>query len=135
MSAACAGVVDMLVDTDVLIWCFRGRARAARAIESAAAPAISAVTYMELLQGVRDKRELRTIRCFLADLHIPTLPLTENIGHRATIYLEEHALGAGLAMADALIAATAMEHTLSLCTGNAKHFKCLGDLDIQAFKP
>lgn len=125
----------MLFDTDVLIWCFRGKAKAAQAIESADALAISAVTYMELVQGVRNKQELRAIRSFLADLHIPTLPLTENIGHRATIYLEEHALGAGLTMADALISATAMEHALPLCTGNAKHFKCIGDLEVQAFKP
>lgn len=125
----------MLFDTDVLIWCFRGKAKAAKAIESADALAISAVTYMELVQGVRNKQELRAIRSFLADLHIPTLPLTENIGHRATIYLEEHALGAGLTMADALISATAMEHALPLCTGNAKHFKCIGDLEVQAFKP
>lgn len=125
----------MLVATDVLIWCFRGKAKAAQTIESAEAPAISAVTYMELVQGVRNKQELWSIRSFLADLHIPTLPLTENSGHRATIYLEEHALGAGLTMADALIAATAMEHTLPLCTENAKHFKCIGDLEVQAFKP
>lgn len=125
----------MLFDTDVLIWCFRGKAKAAKAIESADALAISAVTYMELVQGVRNKQELRAIRSFLADLHIPTLPLTENIGHRATIYLEEHALGAGLTMADALISATAMEHALPLCTGNAKHFKRIGDLEVQAFKP
>ena len=125
----------MLFDTDVLIWCFRGKAKAAQAIESADAPAISAITYMELVQGVRNKLELRSIRSFLADLHIPTLPLTENIGHRATIYLEEHALSARLTMADALIAAAAMEHTLPLCTGNAKHFRCIGDLEVQAFKP
>lgn len=124
----------MLFDTDVLIWCFRGKAKAARTIESAEAPTISAVTYMELIQGVRDRRELRTIRSFLADLYIPTLPLTENIGHRATIYLEEHALSAGLTMADALIAATAMEHAMPLCTGNTKHFTCIADLDLQAFK-
>lgn len=134
-SARCGGVAIMLFDTDVLIWCFRGKAKAAQAIESAEAPAISAVTYMELVQGVRNKQELRSIRSFLADLHIPTLPLTENIGHRATIYLEEHALSGGLTMADALIAATAMEHTLSLCTGNMKHFKCVTDLEIQAFRP
>ena len=125
----------MLFDTDVLIWCFRGKAKAAQTIESADAPAISAVTYMELVQGVRNKQETRAICSFLADLHIPTLPLTENIGHRATIYLEEHALSAGLTMGDALIAATAMEHTLALCTGNAKHFKCIAGLEVQAFKP
>lgn len=125
----------MLFDTDVLIWCFRGKAKAAKAIERAESPAISAVTYMELVQGVRNKAELKHIRSFLADLHIPTIPLTENIGHRATIYLEEHALAAGLTMGDALIVATAMEHTLPLCSGNAKHFKCIAELELKAFRP
>jgi hypothetical protein len=124
----------MLFDTDVLIWCFRGNAKAAKAIEGDAAPVISAVTYMELIQGARDKRELKIIASFLADMDIPVLPLTENIGHRATIYLEEHALKDGMAMADALIAATAMEYSLTLCTGNAKHFKVISDLDLDVFR-
>jgi RNA polymerase sigma-70 factor (ECF subfamily) len=70
-------------------------ADAAKAIEDDPAPSISVVTYMELVQGVRDKKELKTITSFLADMGIPVLPLTENIGHRASIYLEEHALKHG----------------------------------------
>lgn len=135
MSAPCAGAAYMLCDTDVLIWCFRGAAKAAKVIEDDPAPTISVVTYMELVQGVRDKKELRAITSFLADMDIPVLPLTENIGHRASIYLEEHALKGGLAMADALIAATAVERSLTLCTGNAKHFKVITDLELQVFRP
>ncbi len=130
----CAKVGIVLFDTDVLIWCFRGQAKAAKTIEQAAEPTISAVTYMELVQGARDKRELKLIRSFLADLRIRALPLTENIGHRAAIYLEEHALASGMTMADALIAATAMEHTLALCSGNGKYFKVIKDLDLSAFR-
>jgi predicted nucleic acid-binding protein len=36
---------------------------------------------------------------------------------------------------DALVAATAVEHGLVLCTGNARHFKAIRDLKIKAFKP
>jgi predicted nucleic acid-binding protein len=125
----------MLFDTDVLIWCFRGVDKAAKAIESDDTPAISVVTYMELAQGARDRKELRTIKSFLADLGIPVLPLTENIGHRASIYVEEHALAHGMTMGDALIAATAMERGLALCSGNAKHFKVVDELDLVVFKP
>lgn len=135
MSVPCAGVACMLFDTDVLIWCFRGVAKAAKAIEDDPAPTISVVTYMELVQGVRDKKELKSMTSFLADMGIPVLPLTENIGHRASIYLEEHALKDGMAMADALIAATAVERSLSLCTGNAKHFKVIGELELDVFRP
>jgi len=135
MSALCAGGACMLFDTDVLIWCFRGVAKAAKAIEAAKSPTISVITYMELVQGVRNKKELKAITSFLADMGISVLPLTENIGHRASIYLEEHTLKACMAMADALIAATAVERSLTLCTGNAKHFKAISDLSLAVFRP
>jgi predicted nucleic acid-binding protein len=36
---------------------------------------------------------------------------------------------------DAIVAATAVEHNLTLCTGNAKHFKNIPDLKIKVFTP
>jgi len=125
----------MIFDTDVIIWCFRGNAKAVKIIDDTQLRSVCAVTYMELLQGVRNKQELRGIRAFLSELNIAIIPLTENIGHRAAIYLEEHVLPSGLTMADALIAATAMELALPLCTGNGKHFSCIADLDVNLFKP
>ena len=71
MSANFVAGAGMLFDTDVLIWCFRGVAKAALAIEKDPSPTISVVTYMELVQGERDKKELKTILSFLKDLHIP----------------------------------------------------------------
>ena len=47
----------MLVDTDVLIWLLRGRSSAKAAIEACPSVELSAITYMELLQGVRSKAE------------------------------------------------------------------------------
>ena len=47
----------MIFDTDVFIWCFRGNTNAAKAIQAEATPSISSVTYMELVQGVRNKHE------------------------------------------------------------------------------
>jgi predicted nucleic acid-binding protein len=90
---------------------------------------------MELVQGLRDKKELTAIAAFLTDIYIPIVPLTENIGHRASIYLEENVLKNGMAMGDALIAATAAERSLTLCTGNAKYFKMISDLSLSVFKP
>ena len=80
----------MLFDTDVLIWALRGHRRAAVAIDSAESREVSVVNYMELLQGARDKRESKTIKSFLSDFAFRMLPLTENIGHRAAIYMEEY---------------------------------------------
>ena len=48
----------MLVDTDVLIWYLRGNERAREAIESLPSFSVSVVTYMELVQGMRNQQEL-----------------------------------------------------------------------------
>ena len=53
----------------------------------------------------------------------------------ATVYMEEYALSAGLDLADALIAATAAEHKIPLCTANDKHYKVIPGIDIAVFRP
>jgi predicted nucleic acid-binding protein len=125
----------VIFDTDVLIFVFRGNRRAARLVDRAEARSISIVTYMELLQGARSKSEQRGVRAFLVQTGFATLPLTETIGQRAATYMEEHALGGGLFMADALIAATAVEHALTLSTANAKHFRAVRDLSLKVLRP
>ncbi|MDB5819559.1 MAG: type toxin-antitoxin system VapC family toxin [Rhizobacter sp.] len=44
-------------------------------------------------------------------------------------------LSHGLQMGDALIAATALEHGLSMLTANVKHFSPIEGLTIEAFLP
>ena len=81
---------------------------AALAIDNAARRLVSVQSLMELVQGARDKDDLRIIRRFLAELDFRVLPLTENIGHRSLVYVEEYGLSAGLRAGDAIIAATAV---------------------------
>ncbi len=50
----------ILIDTDVLIWKLRGNANAAERLDQAGGFVLSAVSYMELIQGVRDKAEENT---------------------------------------------------------------------------
>jgi predicted nucleic acid-binding protein len=125
----------MLFDTDVLIWVLRGHCGAAELVEKSAERRLSIVTYMELLQGARDRREVKIIKGFLTDMAFQMAPLAENIGHRAAIYMEEYGLKASMAMADALIAATAVEAQWILCTGNRKHYRPIADLDLHIFRP
>jgi predicted nucleic acid-binding protein len=125
----------VIYDTDVIIRVLRGHAKAARAVDDAEGRAVSVVTYMELLQGARDKAEVRAIKSFLTDLGFALLPLTENIGHRASIYMEEYGLSASLAMADAFIAAAAVEANEPLITGNHKHYKAIKELELKRFRP
>ena len=125
----------MLFDTDVLIWVLRGSAKAARFIDEIRDRYISVVTLLELLQGARDRRETRLIKSFVADLGFRTLPLTENIGHRAVVYMEGYALSSGLRVANALIAATAAENGLTLCSGDRSHYRAISELVIKPFRP
>jgi hypothetical protein len=125
----------VIVDTDVLVWVLRGNEKAARAVDDADARGVSVVTYMELLQGARGKVEVRKIKAYLAELHFRLLPLTENIGHRASIYMEEYGPSTGMSMADALLAATVVENAETLLTANQKHYKPVKELRIKPFKP
>ncbi|MBA2572115.1 MAG: VapC toxin family PIN domain ribonuclease, partial [Gemmatimonadetes bacterium] len=55
----------MLVDTDVLVWYLRGTPRAAEVLDQLEQFDISVVSYMELVQGMRSKEELRVLRSTL----------------------------------------------------------------------
>jgi len=124
-----------LVDSDVLIWLARGSMKAAAALDAVEDIGVSAVSYMELLQGVRSKAEIRALRALLADLQAEILPLTEAISLRATVLLETHRPAHRLMMADALVAATAVQHGAVLLTANTKHFKPVDGLQMLTFKP
>ena len=125
----------MIFDTDVIIWALRGNKRATTAIDRAESLDISVVSYMELLRSVRDKKDLRLTKAFLADLGFQIVPLSENIGHRASIYLEEYGLKSHLGVPDALIAATAVENNKALCSGNAKDYRDIAEVALKAFRP
>ena len=125
----------MLFDTDILIWVQRGNTRAADLIDSADDRYISIQTFMELLQSAQNKQQHRVIKKFITDYNFSVLPLTENIGHRALIYVEEYGLSHSMRAGDALIAATAIENNLALCTANEKHFRAIKDLELKIFKP
>ncbi|MDI9334501.1 MAG: type II toxin-antitoxin system VapC family toxin [Cytophagales bacterium] len=124
----------MLIDSDVLIWLLRGNAHAAQTLEALPAWSISAVTYMELVQGCRSRTELKAMQKAFRATPNEVLPLTEAISQRACDLVDAYTLAHGLQMADSLIAATALENGLPLLTGNAKHFKAIAGLEVRAFK-
>ena len=125
----------MLIDTDVLIWFLRGQSSARDAIAQCRSVELSAVTYMELVQGVRDKEELRMLRRTIRLDDWRILPLTEDVSHRATMYIESYALSDGLRVADALIAAAAVQSGAALMTANTRHYKCIPDIALEQYRP
>lgn len=49
--------------------------------------------------------------------------------------IDNYALASGLRLADALIAASAIEMNLTLLTANAKHFGAIKQLSVDGFDP
>ena len=80
----------------------------------------------------------RPTRCGLRALNARSthiMPLSEAISERAMRLIDRHAMGDGLQLGDALIAATALEHGLSLLTANLKHFRSVEGLRVEQFYP
>mgnify|MGYP001560289851 CR=1 FL=1 len=124
-----------LVDTDVMVWYMRGNSRAAGVLRRLDRFAVSAVTYMELLQGMRNKEEARLLRATFKTWNVPILAINEEISGKAVSYVEQYFHGHSLRLADALIGATATVNGLPLLTGNQKHYRVLPDLVLRRFRP
>jgi predicted nucleic acid-binding protein len=125
----------MLVDTDVLIWNLRGDRRAAVLLDGQRGFALSAVTYMELVQGLRNKEEFRQLRRAIEFWNASIIHVSEAVSARASYLMEEHAFSDALQLADALIAATALETGRPLLTANVKHYRKISGLALQRFIP
>jgi len=125
----------MLVDTDVLIWYLRGDKRALEAIESLPSFSVSVVTYMDLVEGMRNPQELAALRRSLKDWNTEVLYIDEEISIKAMFLVERHFLSNSLRLADALIASTALSNRIPVLTANDKHYKVVSQLDIEIFRP
>lgn len=124
-----------LLDTDVLIWYLRGNQKAFELIDSLENFCISSVTYMELVQGMRNKDELRKLQQTLKSWNVKTIYISEEISAKALFYVEEYFLSHSMQVADALISSTATTYGLKLITANDKHYKIVKDLDLEIFRP
>ncbi len=125
----------MMIDTDVLIWYMRGNEKALKMIEHQDFFYISVVTYIELVQGMRNKNELNALRNALRNWNAKILYITEEISSKAMFYIERHYLSHALQLADSLICATALAIGLTLLTANKKHYKMIKELKLKLFKP
>ena len=123
----------MIIDTDVLIWYLRGNAKAREVVEAAIPFSVSAVTYMELVQGMKDKLEFRKFQKAFKSWNIEVLQLDREVSSRAIFYVQEYHLSHSMMMADALIAATAVQESETLLTANEKHYRHIPNLELKKF--
>ena len=125
----------MLIDTDVIIWYMRGNQNALTILEKHKGFSISVVTYMELVQGMRNNNELNSLRKALKLWDSKTIHITEEISSKAMFFVEQHYLSHSMKLADALIAATAISYGTSLLTGNDKHYSVINESEVSKFRP
>jgi predicted nucleic acid-binding protein len=113
----------------------RGNEKAYKHIERSRNLHISVVTYIELVQGMRNKKELNSFRKFLKLWNANLIYINEEISAKAMFYIEQHYLSHSLQLADALIGATAVSHGFPILTENDKHYKGVKDIQIKKFRP
>jgi predicted nucleic acid-binding protein len=126
-----------LVDTDWAVWWLRGRSDVVEQLRAFRADglAISAVTFGELVTGVRRSRDQvrneEALRHFLR--RVTVLPFTDATAH---YWGKEQArvLDAGETIAefDLAIAATALQHDLVLLTENRRHYERVAGLLLRS---
>jgi predicted nucleic acid-binding protein len=111
-------MIELLVDTDVLVDHLRGERR----LEARGRRfAVSVITRCELFAGRDDPNRLRRLLAPMLSIDVDTA-IAELAGR---VRCET-----GIATPDALIAATALERSLPLLTRNRRHFERVDDLVV-----
>lgn len=91
-------------------------------------PCINFIVEMELLQGAKDKRELRKIVKELNSFN--RLYFQNEIAKLSTQLLKDYALSHNLQIPDAIIAATSLVYNIPLFTHNKRDFKFIPNLEL-----
>jgi predicted nucleic acid-binding protein len=125
----------LIIDTDVLIWELKGNEKARKVIHETLPFSVSVVTYIELVQGMRNKDELNRLIKQLSQWNVSVLQISRDISTRAMIYVEEYFLSHSMELADALIAATCITHSEEIITANDRHYKLIPNIQIRKFTP
>jgi len=114
-----------LADTTLLIEHLRGNNQASIFLK-ANSPCISTVSIAELIQGSRDKDELKA--ALKLCLSLSEIAIDKKISNHAITLMKKFYLSKGLKFLDAIIACSALENKLTLITGNLKHFNFIEEL-------
>ena len=105
-----------LIDTNILIDYLAGVEAARSELARHTAPAISAITWMEVLVGAGDDEEMARLKSFLADFE--RIPINDAVSEGAVAIRRQH----GIRLPDAIIWASAQVVDGLLVTRNTRDF-------------
>jgi len=125
----------LIIDTDVLIWYLRGNEASKKTVESNIPFSMSVVTYMELVQGMKNKEEMKKFQKKIQKWNVNIIQIDKEISSRAMFYVQEYALNHSMMLADGLIAATVVQNGEILLTANDKHYKFIPTIELKKFIP
>jgi len=125
----------LIIDTDVLIWYLKGNRSAKIVVDSNLPFSVSSVTYMELIQGMRDKKEFQKFQKQFKKWKTDIIHIDQDISARSVFYVQEYSLSHSMMLADALIAATAVQNSEVLLTANDKHYRYIPNIEVKKFIP
>ena len=125
----------MIIDTDVLVWYLRGNERSRIVVEGNIPFSISVITYMELMQGMKNKDEMKAFKRQIHKWNVDIIQIDTEISSRAMFYVQEYALSHSMMLADGLIAATAVQNGEILLTANDKHYRFIPTIECKKFDP
>jgi predicted nucleic acid-binding protein len=115
----------MLIDSNIIIYAAQAQHVDLRAFIAKRTPAVSAISYVEVLGYHRlTEQERQHFEAFFAAA--PLLPLTREILDRAVKLRQLKKITLG----DSLVAATALVHGLTLVTRNTKDFDWISNLSL-----
>lgn len=118
----------VLCDTNIFISAFNGRPDTIDQLKKIGLTeiALSAVTVMELFQGMGDKKELAVMKRKIRFYDV--VQIDEVISQKAIEFIEMYKLSHGLQIPDAIIGATAVVHQIPIYTYNLRDFDFLPDI-------
>jgi predicted nucleic acid-binding protein len=125
----------LIIDTDVIIWYLRGNEKAKELLYKNIPFKMSVITYMEIVQGMKDKKELLVFQKHIRKWDVEIVQIYTEISSRAMFFVEDYFLSHSMELSDAIIAATGIQTKDVIITANDKHYKFIPNIQLEKFKP
>lgn len=120
-------MIKTLADTNIFVAILRGDSRLKDVVEGPRY-AINTIVYLELIQGAKNKLEVRKIEEYLAAYELIHFDL--DVSRRSIDLIRAYSPSHGLMLPDAVIAATCLINDFSLLTFNTRDFRFIDGLTV-----